>query len=882
VRKSNVENSSVNSGNEGTAYLVKADEGEYLVEKKPLGGEKTDEGVVFKATYRGAIACAFKAIKVAPGEERKIIGPLINEVKLLSLLRHSNLVGIIDYGEARAPKKTRETLDTSSSKDEAISERIFSDRFTYIAMNFVKGERLQDKLSDPGHFKDEKSLQDLLRWLQQISDVITYLHQRGILHMDIKPKNIMIESETGNAVLIDLGDAVIADIERFRRYFKEESAKLTDGDKIRILFDPDYAFEGIKALRGGDVPRNEIQRTLFPRKDLYSFGLVIQQAVDRICSNDIKNLDIKKSEIVKGLKEIALRLKDGYYEALEKKMIGNGQHAPDSPEHVAAYLLNRDILNLNPQNLYSFDVPELSNYGEGRVIQLSDDSVWIPERLLPIIDHPFFQRLRNIIQLDYVHLIYPDAHHSRFAHCLSTCNLTKRAILSLLSDVNFRINVDACDIEGALLYSLLHDIGHYPLSHMFEDITNGKTPYDDPIVNDEQLFRLIIEGGDNTSVGSVIRDKLADHENTKSIAKLIKRYYGESALQAMYSIWTSVRKGKATKPIHRVLAGLISSAIDIDKVCYLSVDSTMSGVNFGKGIDVQAYIRNLEMPLLEADPDNMNNPILAINDKGFAAAESIILARYWMLSRVYWHHANRGLMSAFKFVLYALLEVTDEKLRLSFSQYFRSVFWECEKEAAKYILDRYAELLKDKQGKMINPLEGITEGIRPLYKRFFVIASNLKNGKEEGKTTPSPIYEYLTSPRADEFKVLHAIHKRVSAYLNTKRKDYSFDKIENLMHEESSQNYSLRLGCFLIDIPRKERDRLNLDIVSVLSSEDSTRREPLSSSSLLSRLDAEFLVRVKKCRIFIHPELYKFLEENFLIDGVRDEISKELQQLSAN
>jgi HD superfamily phosphohydrolase len=863
-------------------YEVKAEQGSYLIGEKK-GGDNSDEGIVYRAIYRDTIVSAFKAIKVDdPQRIKEIIEPLINEVKLLSLLRHSNLVRIIDYGDGQVIRKAlpREEkkearLDIAWSSKDKISQHLFTDRVTFIAMDYVEGQTLDDRLSDAlsnienlDALGREDFLQKLLLWLCQISEVIEYLHQRGILHMDVKPKNIIIESRTNNAVLIDLGDAVIADIEKFRKYFETESMDLSDHDEIRVLFDPDFAWQDIRPLRGKTIPRVRIQKEFFPKKDLYAFGLVIKEIVEKICSKDVKNLDIKNfeavnaiknSEIVRGLREVALRLTSDHYE--------NGS--------VAASSVQKDLGHLNPRDLCPFGVPELSTQGNGIFIQLSGDSVWISRRLSHIIDHPFFQRLRYITQLNYVHLIYPDALHSRFSHCIYAYDLTRRAILSLLSDINFRIHVDACDIEGALLYSLLHDIGHYPLSHMFEDIPETKSPRSDPIRGDERLFKSIVEGGDDTPTGKVIKEK-SKELGRESIADLIIEYFGKSTLMAMYSIWASVMEEKAERPIHRVLAGLISSAVDMDKVAYLSTDSAMSGVNFGKGIDIQTFIHDLKMPSLDdSNSENMHKPILALSDKGFAAAESIILARYWMLSRVYWHHTNREFMSGFKFLIQELLE--EQKLK--FSEYFKNVFWGHEKDATDYLVDIYKDLPKNISMKMINPLEGITEGVRLPYKRFFVMTSgahgNSKNNTEEGKEYER-IYDYLLT--ADEFKVLEGIHTKVAKYLNeTAKQNRSLDEIKELIFEEKS-SFSLKLGCFLIDVPRKRRDILDLSTIYVISSDDNTQRERLSySSQLLSNLSKEFLIRIKKCRIFIHPRLYKYLEQNSLIDEVRKLIFVELQ-----
>ncbi len=373
-------------------------------------------------------------------------------------------------------------------------------------------------------------------------------------------------------------------------------------------------------MRGGFFKRSEISERLFPRKDMESFGKLVREIHTKIKLWDIKTPKIINSEIVRGLDEIARRLESGHY-------VNDSKEEGD----VAAYFACKDISNINPRNLQPFDIPELSDFGDGLFVQLAEDSIWVPKRLAVIIDHPFFQRLRNISQLDYVPLIYPDGQHNRFSHSCHTYSLVKRALLSLLSDVTFRLSVNVSDIQGALLYALLHDIGHYPLSHMFEDIRDFGGSLTDRIVSDEDLFKPMIEGGDSSPVGEVISAKLAQREGLKSIKDLIIELYGTQTLDAMYSIWTSVMENQAKKSIHWVLAGLMSSPIDVDKISYLKEDSIMTGVDYGRGIDIQGYLYNLKMPPLDLDPRKTTHPVLALRDKGYAAAESIIMARYWML-----------------------------------------------------------------------------------------------------------------------------------------------------------------------------------------------------------------------------------------------------------
>lgn len=70
-----------------------------------------------------------------------------------------------------------------------------------IVMEFVEGESLADCLSKQGILPETEAL----RYIQQVGEALTLVHERGLLHRDIKPQNIMIRSGTSEAVLIDFG-----------------------------------------------------------------------------------------------------------------------------------------------------------------------------------------------------------------------------------------------------------------------------------------------------------------------------------------------------------------------------------------------------------------------------------------------------------------------------------------------------------------------------------------------------------------------------------------------------------------------------------------------------------------------------------------------------
>ncbi|NLJ82650.1 MAG: HD domain-containing protein, partial [Bacteroidales bacterium] len=81
--------------------------------------------------------------------------------------------------------------------------------------------------------------------------------------------------------------------------------------------------------------------------------------------------------------------------------------------------------------------------------------------IFDLIQHPYFQRLRNILQLGLTYLVYPGASHTRFQHSLGAMHLMQEAI-DVLKSKNIEITKE--EEEATLIAILLHDIGHGPFS----------------------------------------------------------------------------------------------------------------------------------------------------------------------------------------------------------------------------------------------------------------------------------------------------------------------------------------------------------------------------------------------------------------------------------
>lgn len=87
--------------------------------------------------------------------------------------------------------------------------------------------------------------------------------------------------------------------------------------------------------------------------------------------------------------------------------------------------------------------------------------------VMPVIDHPLFQRLLRISQLGTTLAIFPGASHNRFEHALGVYGKT-----SLFCDRMVKEGfMTAYEARNVSLFALLHDIGHGPFSHVIEALT---------------------------------------------------------------------------------------------------------------------------------------------------------------------------------------------------------------------------------------------------------------------------------------------------------------------------------------------------------------------------------------------------------------------------
>ena len=246
------------------------------------------------------------------------------------------------------------------------------------------------------------------------------------------------------------------------------------------------------------------------------------------------------------------------------------------------------------------------------IIDPIHDFVRVYDNELKIIDTPIFQRLRRIRQLSGAHLIYPGAQHTRFEHSLGVMHIASMAG-QVLAEKGV---VSSDDIQNLRLASLLHDIGHGPFSHLFEEIFEEKRK-----ISHEDLGRDIIL---KTEIGDIISKNGFDK---KLITKLA---FGDSKLQFMNEI--------------------ISGVLSADMMDYLLRDGYFTGAEHAK-IDHHRLTHSLDV---------YKNK-LALDKSSLVNFETMMISRYQMFKAVYFHKTVR----AGEVMLLEAMDLAEGELGLS-------------------------------------------------------------------------------------------------------------------------------------------------------------------------------------------------------------------------
>jgi HD superfamily phosphohydrolase len=750
---------------------------EGLVGQKYKVGEKQGHGGacdVYMVTQLGLnVPRALKMLRPENAVQSLFTRTFQIEIKLLSELTHKNVIKILDAGSFKSR-----------------SEGIEAPDFDYYIMEFVGTGSLKEF-----PLKNQNDAKDLLVIFDQIFDGLVYIHARDILHFDIKPTNIMVwrdeSQENFEAKISDLGTAIPLKPGKAVQLSLKETP--TDTTHTYAFGTSKYLPEYARKFLNKQVEKEK----LLPLKthiDLYCLGATMAEVISK--SDLERDIASEAEDLLENPKDCVLRLAEWPYlkkfifRLLEKNPKDGFKGADEAREA----LLRRD-----PRQTLPARIPEITSIGSVHSIAHNGRLSHFTDRAYKIITHPCFQRLQHLNQLGFVDFIYPDGRHSRLSHSLEAFEMAREVACQLLDDADFRLHIRSEDVNLFLCAALLHDIGHYPLTHVIEDLKGVKEDWQ---VADDFLELKLDSWGKN--LNELVKDQW--DLDTSQIVRLIGKI--------------PTHKLTATEQIFR---SLLNGALDVDKMAYLTQDSRFTGVSYGSGIAVDLLISSLTV---------LKNPKglleIGITDKGISAAESLITARYHMYSRVYWHHANRAVMAMVKYVMRRLFRGFSGSY--SFSDYLTETLHLSEMEALRLMSEKFQK--SPKADHLGNPLKGIIDGSRTLYKRFASFSYDRNDSKRRD------IHQKLISES--------------TAGLEELRKN-CLNKLKEVTGGKLKDSY------VLFDVPRinKEGDALPDCYVK-----DQFTGQPVllkNQSEICKAVYTDFAQRVKKSRIFVHPSVREAL-----------------------
>lgn len=577
-------------------------------------------GIIFKASHgyidKQELVLKFNRPRIK-GDTRALVE---NELRILPLLDHPNIIRVLDVGEFDVGIKG------SSYPLFFIVEPFIPEAVTlydYIESLSYKNE--QDVNVD----SLDLSLQKLTTILHQWVDALAYIHEKRFVYLDVKPDNAIVDGE-GHLLVIDFGSA--------------QEVDPTDETPTEIYFTERYADPRLKKKIWRSTSPDRV-RSAIKRRDLtfdldyYALGKSILELLQLI--SKAHPHDFPQRPHFQSLHFLATRLLNGM----------NEERAASISEHILSetfgglrksdyktirYTSLGDVLRDLEKEMGSWNpekvVPELETYAKETVRVVPKFNTVLTPRLRLLMEHPLIARLKMVSQLGLVTLVYPTANHSRYDHILGAYTYTANYIKSLFSDSQncmFRNLVDENDIKAALLASIVHDLGQYPLAHDIQDVH--------PKIFDHTGISIdLISDPTKDKQGRTLQDIIQDAKDGWGVdPERLKRILGAHSGQLKLS-GMDVRDFKSD-----MLSALIDGPIDADKADYIIRDSAGCRIPYGKQLDIERLLRVLTTVRI---PEHLQAPhkvTIGVYEKGRASASAFSLARYLMYSSVYWHHTNR-------------------------------------------------------------------------------------------------------------------------------------------------------------------------------------------------------------------------------------------------
>lgn len=283
-----------------------------------------------------------------------------------------------------------------------------------------------------------------------------------------------------------------------------------------------------------------------------------------------------------------------------------------------------------------------------------------------LLDTRAMQRLRRIRQMGFSSYVFPSGEHSRFVHSLGVLcimgkmceHLCRRYSAENGGKVIFTIE----DAKKVRIAALLHDIGHFPFSHLSECVYSY---IDNLHATNDMVDGLEYVDKDNISLLSDIANfkkrKAKDHEHLGAKVIIedpeIRKILNDVNISPD-EIGQIIIGDIQAKPIY---AQLLHSSLDADRLDYLLRDSRQAGVAFGN-VELEYILRQMRIEKCSLQRDNGTEEtieLVVFDIRGQHAIEHFLMARYFHYTQVVQHKTSLAFEAVAKALEYKVLTSVD-------------------------------------------------------------------------------------------------------------------------------------------------------------------------------------------------------------------------------
>jgi HD superfamily phosphohydrolase len=258
-----------------------------------------------------------------------------------------------------------------------------------------------------------------------------------------------------------------------------------------------------------------------------------------------------------------------------------------------------------------------------------------------LLDTAWLQRLRRISQLQSARWVFPTAEHSRFTHGLGVMHeagLWARSLYPSLRSALVAAGAPEVPSEGLVtetmrMAGLLHDVGHGPFAHFFDDhvLSTFEAPADPRRPDAKRLTHEDLSGAIIGELGGLLRG-LRRAPGAVAERDALR---GDEAIDPAWVAFLIAKPALSDPAMPqwvRWLAPLLSGVFTVDNLDYVRRDAYLTGVTAGP-VDVERLRR---YAFIGSDG-------LTLFEPGLGALEMFLSSRRFMYQQVYFHRTVRAI-----------------------------------------------------------------------------------------------------------------------------------------------------------------------------------------------------------------------------------------------